>query len=73
MDKSKIGNLESIALIFTVIINHIILSLSKDIVSSTGSAAILNVLYISIIAFFIAFLIYKLLNKFPRSRHIRYI
>ena len=65
MDKNKIGNLEAIALIFTVVINHTILSLSKDIVSSTKSAAILNILYIGIIAIFIGFLIYKLLKKFP--------
>ena len=64
MDKNKIGNLEAIALIFTVVINHTILSLSKDIVSSTKSAAILNTLYIGIIAIIIGFIICKLLKKF---------
>ncbi len=73
MDKNKIGNIEAIALVFTVVINHTILTLSKDIVSNTKSAALLNVLYIGIIAILIAFIIYKLLNKFPRIRHIRYI
>lgn len=65
MDKSKIGNREAIALIFTVMVNHTILSLCKDIVSSTGASSLLNVVYVSIIAILLAVLIYKLLNKFP--------
>jgi H+/Cl- antiporter ClcA len=73
MDKSKLGNIEAIALIFTVVINHTILSLSKDIVSNTKSAAILNILYLGIIAVIIGFIIYKLLSKFPRARYNRYI
>lgn len=65
MDKNKVGNLEAIALIFTVIINHTILTLSKDIVSTTKSATILNVIYIGIIAIFIGIIICKLLKRFP--------
>lgn len=73
MDKNKIGNLEAIALIFTIIINHSILTLSKNIVSSTKSAAIINSFYIGIIAIFIGFIVYKLLKRFPRFRYTRYI
>ena len=58
MDKNKIGNREAIALIFTVMVNHTILSLCKDIVSSTGSSSLLNVVYISIIAILLAILIF---------------
>ena len=65
MDKNKIGNIEAIALVFTVMVNHIILSLCKDIVSSTGTSALLNTLYVSIIAILVAIIIFKLLNKFP--------
>ena len=65
MDKNKLGTLETIALIFTVMINHTILTLSRDIVSSIKTSAILNVLFVGIIAIFIGFIIYKLLKKFP--------
>ena len=61
MDKNKLGTLETIALIFTVMINHTILTLSRDIVSSIKTSAILNVLFVGIIAIFIGFIIYKLL------------
>ncbi len=64
MEKNKIGNLEAIALVFTVIINHTILTLSQDIVSNIKSSAILNVLFVGILAIFIGFIIYKLLKNF---------
>lgn len=45
--------------------NKIILNLPKKIISSTGSAALLNTLYIIIIAFIFIAIIFKLINKFP--------
>lgn len=50
MTNKKIGNLEAIALVLTVIVNHIILNLPKSIISSTSSGAVLNVIFISIVA-----------------------
>ncbi len=50
MINKKIGNLEAIALIVTVMLNHIILNLPKGIISSTSSGAILNTIFISLIA-----------------------
>lgn len=50
MTSKKIGNLEAIALVLTVIVNHIILNLPKSIISSTSSGAVLNVIFISIVA-----------------------
>lgn len=65
MTDRKIGNIEAIALILTVMINHIILNLPKNIISSTSSGAIMNVIFISIVALAIAILICKLLKNFP--------
>lgn len=50
MTSKKIGNLEAIALVLAVIVNHIILNLPKSIISSTSSGAVLNVIFISIVA-----------------------
>ena len=50
MSDQKIGNIEAIALIITVMVNHIILNLPKSIIQSTSSGAILNVLFISLVA-----------------------
>ena len=65
MSKSKIGTVEAIMLIITIIVTHTILSLPRDILSSQKSASILNLIYISIIAILVAFLIFKLLKNFP--------
>ncbi|MCI9087322.1 MAG: hypothetical protein HFJ32_02015 [Clostridia bacterium] len=50
MSDKKIGNIEAIALIITIMVNHIILNLPKSIIQSTSSGAILNVLFISLVA-----------------------
>lgn len=50
MTNRKIGNIESIALVITVMVNHIVLNLPKSIISSTKSGAILNVIFITLIA-----------------------
>lgn len=65
MSEQKIGNWEAIALVLTIIINHIILELPKDIIQTTSSGAILNVVFISLVALGIVFLICNLLKKFP--------
>lgn len=65
MSEQKIGNWEAIALFLTIIINHVILELPKDIIRSTSSGAILNVIFISLVAIGITFLICNLLKRFP--------
>lgn len=65
MITDKIGKIESIFLILSFIINLIILSIPRIIISSTGSASILNSIYISIIALLIVLFICKLLSTFP--------
>ncbi len=65
MENTRIGKSEAVALIVTIMINHAILNITKTIVSNTGSSSLLNVLYISIIALIISYILYVLLNKFP--------
>lgn len=64
MKYEKISYVEALALIIIVIINKVILILPREIISSTGSSAWLNVLYISIIAVLIVWFIAHLFKKF---------
>lgn len=65
MTEKKFGRFESIAIIVTVMMNHIILNLPKIIIGSTSSGAVLNTVFISLFALSIAFLISKLFKNFP--------
>ena len=65
MLKSKVGTVEAIMLILTIVVTHTILSLPKDILSSMKSASILNLIYVGIIAIIISYIIFRLLKKFP--------
>ena len=60
----KIGTVEAIALIVTIIINQIILNLPDVIITTTGSSSWINVIYISIIAIIFCALICKLFKPF---------
>lgn len=65
MEERKIGSIEAVALVLTVAINHIILNLPKDIIQSTSSGSILNIIFISIVGLLIVYLITQLLKNFP--------
>lgn len=65
MQKSKIGTVEAIMLILTIVVTHTILSLPRNILSSQKSASILNIIYVSIIAILISYFIFRLLKQFP--------
>ena len=65
MENTRIGNLEAVALMMTVMANHSILNTTKTIITSTSSAAILNTIYISIIALLLSYIICRSLSKFP--------
>ena len=67
MSSSKLENLEAIMLIAIIMINNIILNLPKTIISSTGSSAWLNTIYIGIIATIFAYLIVRLFKNFSDS------
>lgn len=65
MNKIKLGSFEAIAVILTITIAHSILTLPKSIITSVGSSTLINVAFVSIVAFIFCLVIYKLLSKFP--------
>lgn len=65
MDNTKIGNKEAVALLVTITFNHIILNITKSIMSVTSSATLLNLLYIGIITIIFTCAICYFLKKFP--------
>ena len=56
----KIGKLEAAGIIIMIMINQIIINFPNSIITTTGSAAWINVIYISIIAIIFCLLICKL-------------
>lgn len=66
MKESKIGMLQAISVIVTVMIAHIILNMPNHLISSTGPSTILNLIYIFIIVFFVFYLASKVFDLFPR-------
>lgn len=65
MNHTKIGTLEAITLIITVIIIHTILSLPKNLLDTTKSSTIFNIIYITILTLIFIYIICRLLKKFP--------
>lgn len=65
MNHSRIGTIEAICLILSVVIVRSVLSLPKNILVLTNSASIINLVYVGIIVLLLVYLIYKLFKKFP--------
>ncbi len=70
MAEQKIGNIEAVALILTIMVNHIILNLPKSIIKQSSSGAIINTIFITLVALVIVYAISHLLKNFPRTRYI---
>lgn len=64
MSNSKIGTTEAILIILTVIFAHSILSLPRNIITTTSSATLLNIIFITIITITLVLVINCLLKKF---------
>ena len=64
MNYTKLGNFEAICLIVVLFINHIVLNLPQMILNSSGSASVLNTIYILILVLIFTMLILKLLKEF---------
>lgn len=64
MNYTKLGTLEAICLIVILFINHLVLNLPQKILNGSGSASILNTLYILILALLFTMLVLKLIKKF---------
>lgn len=67
MNRTKISILEAICLICIASLSNLLLSGPKRIIKNSGSASILNVLYISLLAFAIVYIVYLLFKKFTNS------
>ena len=65
MLKYKIGTAGAVMLMLTIVVTHTLLSLPRDILVITGSATILNLIYITAIALCLAYLIYRMMHNFP--------
>ena len=64
MENQKIGFGEALCILLIVTLSHLILTLPKTIIETQGSASILNVIYVSILALFIIFIFTKLYKNF---------
>lgn len=64
MTKSKIGTVEAIMLVLTIVITHTISSMPREILASTKSATLINLIFVSILAIIVAYLIVKLMKNF---------
>ncbi len=64
MESHKIGFGEALCIILIVILSHLILILPKAILESQGSSSIINVFYITILAFILIFILNKLYKNF---------
>lgn len=64
MNYTKLGNFEAICLIVILFINHIVLNLPQMILDNSGTASVLNCIYILALVLIFALLIVKLLKNF---------
>lgn len=65
MHTSKIGTMEAIMILLTIVATHTVLSLPKTLLSVTKSASIINIIYVSILALLLVIFIVRLFKKFP--------
>ena len=67
MQKSKLGTIEGIIIVLSVLAPFTIMSLPKTIINETKSSSLINIVYITIICLLLVIAIYKLFKKFPGS------
>ena len=64
MDNSKISVPEAISIVLIVLVAHTLVSLPKSLLNITGSATIINLLYVGVILFFLMIFVVKLYKNF---------
>ena len=69
MNTDKLNIIEATFLIVIVTLSHIILNLPNSILRSTGSASIINVIYISFLTIVFFLILNKLFEPFSRKRY----
>lgn len=65
MTNSKISVPEAVSIILMVLVAHTLVSLPRNLLNSSSSAVIINLIYVGIIVFFITSFIVKILKHFP--------
>ena len=65
MNSYKIKWLEGIAIVMTILLSHVLLSIPTELVSTTGSSTLLNIIFVTIITLIFFWIIYKLFSLFP--------
>ena len=65
MNSDKLNTIEATFLVIVITLVHIILNLPNTILSSVGSSAIINVIYVSFLTLIFFLIINKLFNSFP--------
>jgi len=65
MNNSKMGVMQGASIIITVMISHIILNMPNHLIASTGSATILNLIFVFTLATFFFFIATKIFALFP--------
>lgn len=63
-DNTKIGFAEALCVILILVLSHLTLLLPKIIIQSQGSATIVNIIYVTLIALFIISILNKLYKNF---------
>ena len=66
ISRYKIGNIEAILIILTIVIARSTLSLPKNLVSQTKSATVLNIIFITVIAVLLGLLIWLIVYLVKR-------
>lgn len=61
---NKIGFAEALSILLVVILSHLVLLLPKVIIDNQGSGIIVNIIYITLLALFVVFILNLLYKKF---------
>ncbi len=64
MSSSKLGYIEAISVLVIITISNVLLNEAKNAFKNTGSGIVLNIIYVSILALILTFVIYKLFKNF---------
>ena len=64
MNYTKLGNFEAICLIVVLFVNHLVLNLPQMILDNSGTASVINCIYILALVLIFAMLIIKLFKNF---------
>ena len=65
MNEEKIGKFEGICLMLIIIMNTIVLNIPNLIILSSGTSAIINIIYVSLIAILFTIFVTNIFNRFP--------